>query len=156
MYIFIFSNELCFFNMRLHANEAEGILFFIVLFTKRCGRPATIACCEGLTYKANIIRINLGVQLPDMKMTVQAFHDAVAFERKEKALGRYDVDTEPDNDGVMEMWFGHTDYDKVTDEDIFKVNGSSNLRYVFGIIFTPFICSFIQGIQVYDRRSRRR
>ena len=91
-----------------------------------------------------------------MKMTVQAFHDAVAFERKEKALGKYDVDTEPDNDGVMEMWFGHTDYDKVTDEDIFKVSGSSNLRYVFGIIFTPFIFSFIQGIQVYDRRSRRR
>ena len=53
-------------------------------------------------------------------MTVQAFRDCIVYERKEKALGRYDVDVEPDNDGVMESFFGHTRYDEVSDEDIFK------------------------------------
>ena len=70
--------------------------------TEGCGSAAQINCCEGLTYKANIIRINLGVQLPDKQMTTQAFHEAVAFEKKEKALGRYDVDNDPDMDGVLE------------------------------------------------------
>lgn len=34
--------------------------------TKDCGRQAQIDCCEILTYKANIIRINLGSRLQQM------------------------------------------------------------------------------------------
>ncbi|KAL7552087.1 hypothetical protein ACHAWF_015299 [Thalassiosira exigua] len=88
--------------------------------TEGCGIEAQIECCEGLTYKANIVRINLGVQLPDVRMTARAFRDAVAYERKEKALGRYDVDVEPDNDGVMEMFYGHDRYEELSDEDIHR------------------------------------
>ena len=88
--------------------------------TKGCGRQAQIDCCEILTYKANIIRINLGSQLPDMRMTTKAFRDVIAHERKYKALGKYDTETEPDFDGTMEMFFGHNRYDQVSDQDLFK------------------------------------
>ena len=88
--------------------------------TDGCGIEAQINCCEGLTYKANIIRINLGVQISDKEMAMQAFHDAVAYERKEKALGRYDEETAPDFEGTLEMFFGHTRFDEVDDNDIFK------------------------------------
>ena len=37
--------------------------------------------CQGLTYKADLIRIMCGVQLPDKQMAVQAFRDAVAYEK---------------------------------------------------------------------------
>ena len=88
--------------------------------TEGCGRQAQINCCEGLTYRANIIRINCGVQLHDKKMCAQAFRDCVAYEKKEKALGLYDVDNAPDYDGLLEMFFGHNRYDEVSDDDIFK------------------------------------
>lgn len=88
--------------------------------TEGCGRAAQIKCCEGLTYRANIIRINLGVQLSDNQMEMQAFHDAVAYEKKEKELGRYDVDNAPDMDGIMEMFFGHNRFEEVSDDDIFQ------------------------------------
>jgi hypothetical protein len=51
--------------------------------------------------------MNLGAQLPDMQMSVRAFRDVVGYERKYKALGRYDVETEPDYDGVMKMLLGN-------------------------------------------------
>mmetsp|Transcript_25396 Transcript_25396/g.54946 ORF Transcript_25396/g.54946 Transcript_25396/m.54946 type:complete len:507 (+) Transcript_25396:78-1598(+) len=88
--------------------------------TDGCGRPSQVECCEGLTYKANLIRINCGVQLPDQKMAVRAFRDAIAYEKKLKALGQYDVDSMPDFDGVMEVFFHHKRYEEVPDDDIFK------------------------------------
>jgi hypothetical protein len=98
--------------------------------TEGCGVQAQIKCCEGLTFKANLIRCNLGVQIKDKEMAVRAFRDVVRYEKKEKAAGRYDVDEAPDMDGMCEMFFGHTDYDRVDDEEIYQVlsfmNESSN------------------------------
>lgn len=88
--------------------------------TDGCGSAAQIKCCEGLTYKANLIRINLGGQLRDKQMAMKAFRDMVVYEKKEKALGRYDCDTEPDFSGVLEGFLGRGDIDKVDDDDIYK------------------------------------
>lgn len=90
------------------------------LMTTKNSDPAQIACCEGLTYRANLIRINCGVQLPDQVMSVQAFRDVVAYEKKMKSLDQYDVDEQPDYDGVIQVFFGHDRYDEVSDDDIFK------------------------------------
>jgi hypothetical protein len=87
--------------------------------TEGCGIPAQVNCCEGLTFKANLIRLNHGVQLADKQMAMKAFHDVVAYEKKEKAAGRFDEDG-PDFDGVMECFFGHSDFDKINDDDIFN------------------------------------
>ena len=43
--------------------------------TEGCGSKAQVDCCEGLTFKANIIRLNLGVQIDDKAMAMTAFHD---------------------------------------------------------------------------------
>jgi len=90
--------------------------------TEGCGSEPQINCCEVLTFKANIIRINLGVQLGDMKMAVQALRSAFAHEKKEKALGRYDLDgNSPDYDGIFEMFIGHNNYEEVSDAELFNV-----------------------------------
>lgn len=89
--------------------------------TEGCGIQAQVDCCEGLTFKANLIRLNLGAQIGDKKMTMTAFHDVVRYEKKEKALGRYDVENSPDMDGTLECFFGHSDYDSIDDDDIYRV-----------------------------------
>ncbi|KAL7491697.1 hypothetical protein ACHAWT_000990 [Skeletonema menzelii] len=89
--------------------------------TEGCGSKAQVDCCEGLTFKANIIRLNLGVQIEDRAMAMTAFHDVVRYEKKEKAAGRYDVDNSPDMDGILESFFGHNDYDSIDDDDIYMV-----------------------------------
>ena len=52
--------------------------------TEGCGSKAQVDCCEGLTFKANIIRLNLGVQIEDKEMAMTAFHDVVRYEKREK------------------------------------------------------------------------
>lgn len=52
--------------------------------TEGCGDKAQVDCCEGLTFKANIIRLNLGVQIEDKEMAMTAFHDVVRYEKREK------------------------------------------------------------------------
>lgn len=89
--------------------------------TEGCGIQAQVDCCEGLTFKANLIRLNLGPQIGDKAMTMTAFHDVVRYEKKEKALGRYDVENSPDMDGMLECFFGHSDYDSIDDDDIYRV-----------------------------------
>lgn len=89
--------------------------------TEGCGSKAQVDCCEGLTFKANIIRLNLGVQIEDKAMAMTSFHDVVRYEKKEKAAGRYDVDNSPDMDGILESFFGHNDYDSIDDDDIYMV-----------------------------------
>jgi len=90
--------------------------------TEGCNSQAQIDCCEQLTYKANIIRINLGGQLFDKDMAGSAFREAVAFEKKEKKLGRYDLDgQDPDMDGIFEQFIGHNRYEEVTDDEILKI-----------------------------------
>lgn len=89
--------------------------------TEGCNRQAQIDCCEGLTYRAYLIRLNLGVQLRDKRMTMEAFREIVAYEKKEKALGRYDLDGEaPDISGIMEHFVGHDDFNQVPEQDIFR------------------------------------
>lgn len=88
--------------------------------TDGCDDPKQIECCDGLTYRANLIRVNCGCQLPDQNMTVQAFRGIVAYEKKYKALGQYDADAMPDYDGVFRAFFQHDRYDEVSDDDIFK------------------------------------
>ena len=90
-----------------------------------CGIYAQIACCEALTFKANIIRINLGAQIGDKEMAMTAFHAVVKYEKKEKAAGRYGAEDDPDFDGLLAMFFGHDDYDIIDDDDIYNV-----LRYM--------------------------
>lgn len=53
-------------------------------------------------------------------MAMEAFHDVVACEKKEKAAGRYTEDDCPYFVGVMECFIGHSDFDKVDDDDIFN------------------------------------
>jgi len=89
--------------------------------TEGCGNRPQVDCCEGLTFKANLIRLNLGVQIEDKAMAMTAFHDVVRYEKKEKAAGRYDVENSPDMDGMLEMFFGHSDYDSIDDDDIYRV-----------------------------------
>eukprot|EP00985_Skeletonema_marinoi_P016042 scaffold8511_cov134-Skeletonema_marinoi.AAC.1 len=88
--------------------------------TEGCGVAAQVDCCEGLTFRANLIRCNLGVQLGDKEMAMTAFHDVVKYEKKEKAAGRYTDDSCPDLDGMLECFFGHRDYDRIDDDDIFN------------------------------------
>lgn len=89
--------------------------------TEGCGIKAQVDCCEGLTFKANLIRLNLGAQIGDKAMTMTAFHDVVRYEKKEKAAGRYDVENSPDMDGMLECFFGHSNYDSIDDDDIYRV-----------------------------------
>ena len=77
-------------------------------------------CCGGLTYKANLIRINCGVQLNDADMAVKAFRDVVAYEKDLKAKGKFVDDNMADYDMVFASFFDSNDYEKVSDEDIFK------------------------------------
>ena len=77
-------------------------------------------CCDGLTYKANLIRINCGVQLKDAGMAVKAFRDVVAYEKDLKVKGKFDDDNMPDYDMVFASFFGSNEYDTVSDKDIFK------------------------------------
>ena len=78
-------------------------------------------CSDGLTYKANLIRINCGVQLNDADMAVKAFREVVAYEKDLKAKGKFDDDSMADYDMVFSSFFNHgDDYDKVSDKDIFK------------------------------------
>lgn len=88
--------------------------------TEGCGDEDQVNCCAGLTYKANLIRINLGSQLPDKQMAVEAFRAVVKHEQKEKELGTFDEEGAADYDLVYESFFGHRRYDEVSDDDIFK------------------------------------
>ena len=63
-------------------------------------------CCDGLTYKANLIRINCGVQLKDADMAVKAFRDVVAYEKDLKVKGKFVVDKMADYDMVFASFFG--------------------------------------------------
>ena len=90
---------------------------------KGCKDEGEIRNCELLAYKASLIRINLGAQLGDKKMAVQAFRDVVAHEKKEKRAGRFDDDQLLDYDAVAESVIGHKRYDKVSDDVIFKALG---------------------------------
>ena len=77
-------------------------------------------CCDVLTYKANLIRINCGVQLNDADMAVKALRDAVAYEKELKSKGKFDEDAYADYDMMMSVFFESDDFDNVKDGDLFK------------------------------------
>ena len=87
-------------------------------YAEGCGIIGEMQNYKVIAYKANLIRINLGAQLNDINMAVKAFRDAVAFEKKEKRLGRGDDIS--DYDDVIGVMIGHNRYDQVSDDMIFK------------------------------------
>lgn len=96
-------------------------------YAEGCGIIGEMQNYKVIAYKANLIRTNLGAQLNDINMAVKAFRDAVAFEQKEKRLGR--GDDLPDYDGVISVMIGHNRYDQVSDDMIFKA-----LRFTSGCV----------------------
>lgn len=83
---------------------------------------AQIDCYNGLEYKANLIRINCGIQLRDQGMAMKALRSVISYEQNEKARGTYPEgdDSYPDFDFVLSMLIGHNRFDEVTDDILFK------------------------------------
>ena len=84
-------------------------------YVKKSKDPEDKSECAMVTYKANLIRINLGVQLEDREMAVTAFRDVLAYEQDGGALQNYL--------GVVRGFFPSygPNYDDVSDANMYKV-----------------------------------
>ena len=121
--------------------------------TEGCNNQAQIDCCNGLEYKANLIRINCGIQLRNQRMAMEALRSVISYEQNEKARGTYPEgdDSYPDYDYVLSMLIGHNRFEEVTDDVLFNaLRFTSEERPSAAPQLQPRACGFC-GKEVRNR-----